>query len=148
MEWLQLWFLLRTYLLSPISIYWEETATLIMTFLRLIISLACWISCGRMALRMMVIIPLLLSSDLTISLVWRTTGTTWRVAGDIRLRTPYHRKIPRIASQLTWQQITSGQHPPRDKTYAEWIACQPYFKNVIPPTVCLFFALLPEIVEK
>ncbi len=56
-------------------------------------------------------------------------GTEWYVQGDMRLRTEYHRKIPRIESRLKWQQVAAGLHPPRGTTYDKWISCANYFQN-------------------
>ena len=57
-------------------------------------------------------------------------GTDWYVQGDIRLRTQYHRKVPRIESHLKWTLVQSGIHPPPGTTYDSWISCAPYFTNV------------------
>jgi hypothetical protein len=66
--------------------------------------------------------------------VWRTTGTTWFRKGDIRVRTSAHRKVPRLYSKMSWHQLSIGDEesrPERGMTYADWIACQPVFKNEV-----------------
>ena len=86
----------------------------------------------KVVIKMMVIFMLdfLLFSFDSHSLVWRTTGTTWFVKGDMRVRSKIHRKVPRVYSKLSWVEIGNGAHPPRGMDYSEWIGCQPYFANV------------------
>lgn len=58
------------------------------------------------------------------------TGTEWSVHSDIRLKTAYGRKIPRVESQLKWSKVINGLHPPRGTTNDEWIQCESPFRNV------------------
>lgn len=61
--------------------------------------------------------------------IWRMAGTEWLAKGDSRLRA-YHQKIPQVTSQLKWQLITRGNHPPPRTTYDKWLECEDYFRNL------------------
>ena len=61
--------------------------------------------------------------------VWKMAGTEWSTKGDPRLRS-HHQKLPKVTSQLKWQQMTSGLHPPPGTTNDEWIKCQAFFMNL------------------
>jgi hypothetical protein len=51
------------------------------------------------------------------------------VKGDIRLKTEYKQKIPRIYSKLTWHQSSAGIRPPLGWTNDDWISCESFFRN-------------------
>jgi hypothetical protein len=44
--------------------------------------------------------------------VWSSTGTEWSALSDIILKSKYEQKIPRVHSQMTWNQVLVGQRPP------------------------------------
>lgn len=69
--------------------------------------------------------------------VWRMAEVTWSVRADVRLKSEYGRKIPVTTSELTWEEVTQGLHPPKGVSNGQWIACQPFFQNVSP--FCLRF---------
>jgi hypothetical protein len=44
--------------------------------------------------------------------VWSSTGTEWSALSDILMKSKYDQKIPRVHSQMTWNQVLVGQRPP------------------------------------
>jgi hypothetical protein len=44
--------------------------------------------------------------------VWRSEGTEWIVDADIRLKTSFHQKEPRVKSTMEWIKVTNGELPP------------------------------------
>lgn len=63
-------------------------------------------------------------------IVWRTAGTEWFVKGDVRLKTEYKQKIPRVYSKLEWSEVQTGIRPPLGMTHDDWISCEKFFRNV------------------
>eukprot|EP01039_Chlorochromonas_danica_P008280 gene8280-9129_t len=61
--------------------------------------------------------------------VWRTEGTEWYVKGDVRLKTKYHQKVPRVYSKLQWEQVSAGLRPSLGTTQDDWISCEAFFRN-------------------
>lgn len=61
--------------------------------------------------------------------VWRMKGTDWVMKGDMRIRTKYRQKTPRVVSRIQWEQVGSPKAPPPGVTYDDWIICQAYFAS-------------------
>ena len=90
--------------------------------------------------------------------VWRSTGTEWEVLPDVRLKTSFHQKIPRIKSTMEWSLVTNGALPPPSMTpphllrnnhsftniptyigitYDYWLRCTSPFRSRLPdPNTC------------
>jgi hypothetical protein len=59
--------------------------------------------------------------------VWRTSGTEWMMRGNMRIRTDYRQKAPKVTSEIKWTLRNPGLAPPVGVTYDNWIICQQYF---------------------
>lgn len=111
---------------------------IVMTSLAEIILPVFWILLGNSAIKMMVrricIMSIVGGGNINhfkhCFVAWKMEGTEWFVKGDIRLRTEYGRKIPRVESRLEWQIVTLGKRPENGMTNDEWIRCEPFFRNV------------------